>query len=313
MSARFLAVAVALLTMLFTVAAQDDDDVVRVNTNLVTVPMSVLDRQGRFVPNLSREQFHLFENGVEQEIAYFESAEKPFTVALLLDTSDSTKFQLTDIQNAAIAFTEQLRPDDHVLVAVFDKRVTILAEVTNDRASLRSSIMRAETGRGTSLYNAVEMIVRQRLNRIRGRKAMVIFTDGVDTTSGGATYEGTLHTAQELDALVYAIQYDTFKDLSGPSVTSKGESQTKAYARANLYMNLLADRTGGRFYSAGSLKVLNKNFALIAQELRQQYSIGYYPKHDTSAGARRIKVRVDTPGVVVRARRSYVFKPITQK
>jgi Ca-activated chloride channel family protein len=300
-----------------------DDDVVRVSTNLVTVPVSVMDRQGRFIADLSQGQFHLYENGVEQDIAYFESAEKPFTVALLLDTSDSTKFKLKDIQDAAIAFTEQLRPDDRVMVAAFDKRVAMLTEATSDRRALHEAIRRAQTGGGTSLYNAVEIIVGERLNRIRGRKAIVLFTDGVDTTSLGATYEGTLHMAQELDALAYAIQYNTYDDVMLQSVsqgqmmgtqvtTSKGESLQTAYARANRYLNLMADRTGGRFYYADTVKRLTEVFTHIAQELRQQYSIGYYPKNQlVDAEQRQIKVRVSLPSVVVRARRSYVFKPST--
>ena len=300
-----------------------DDDVVRVSTNLVTVPVRVMDRQGRFIADLSQGQFHLYENGVEQDIAYFESAEKPFTVALLLDTSDSTKFKLKDIQDAAIAFTEQLRPDDRVMVAAFDKRVAMLTEATSDRRVLHDAIRRTQTGGGTSLYNAVEIIVGERLNRIRGRKAIVLFTDGVDTTSLGATYEGTLHMAQELDALAYAIQYNTYDDVMSQSVsqgqmmgtqvtTSKGESLQTAYARANRYLNLMADRTGGRFYYADTVKRLTEVFTHIAQELRQQYSIGYYPKNQlVDAEQRQIKVRVSLPSVVVHARRSYVFKPST--
>src|SRR5207237_8039247 len=93
-----------------------EGDVVKVDTSLVTVPVSVLDRDGRFVPNLKREDFSIFENGVEQSIAYFEPAEKPFTVALLLDTSASTHFHLDEIREAAIAFAKQLRPQDRVLV-----------------------------------------------------------------------------------------------------------------------------------------------------------------------------------------------------
>lgn len=297
-----------------------EDDVVRVNTNLVTVPVSVMDRQGRFIPDLDQGPFHLYENGVEQEIAHFDSAEKPFTVALLLDTSDSTRFKFKDIQDAAIAFTEQLRPDDRVMVAAFDKRVTMLTEATSDRRVLQDAIRRARTGGGTSLYQAVEVIVGERLNRVRGRKAMVLFTDGVDTTSLGATYERTLHQAQELDALVYAIQYHTYDDAMSQSVssgalntqvtTSKGESLQTAYARGNRYLNLMAARTGGRFYYADTLRRLTEVFTHIAQELRQQYSIGYYPKNQlVNTEQRQLKVQVSLPGVVVRARRSYLFKP----
>jgi Ca-activated chloride channel homolog len=299
------------------------DDVVRVNTNLVTVPISVLDRHGKFIPDLTQEQFHLFENGVEQEIAYFESAETPFTVALLLDTSDSTKFKLKDIQDAAIAFTEQLRPEDRVMVIAFDINVNLLSEATSDRDALRKAIRRAQTGGGTSLYRAVNVAVNERLNRIRGRKAIVLFTDGVDTTSRDVTYEATLRTAEELDALVYTIQYNTYYDLmsesaaasSGPNtqlITSKGESLQTAYTRATRYLKLLAEKSGARSYYANNLNHLQETFAHIAQELRQQYSIGFYPKNDLDVAPRQIKVRVNSPGAVVRARRSYRFTRAAQ-
>ena len=163
-------------------------------------------------PDLSHDQFHLYENGIEQEIALFENAEKPFTVALLLDTSDSTKFKLNEIQDAAIAFVEQLRTDDRVIVAAFDRQITILAEESSDRRVLHDAIRRARTGGGTSLYNAVDVIVNQRLSHIRGRKAVVLFTDGVDTSSLAATYQGTLRAAEELDAFIYAIRYNTYDD-----------------------------------------------------------------------------------------------------
>jgi Ca-activated chloride channel homolog len=309
------------------VAGQEaaEGDVVRVSTTLVTVPVGVLDRQGRFVPGLSKGQFRLFENGVEQEIAYFEGVEKPFTVALLLDMSDSARLKLKDIQDAAAAFVEQLRPDDRVIVAAFDRRVTILAEATSDRRVLYNAIRRAQSGGGTGLYDSIDFIIGQRLSRIRGRKAIVLFTDGVDTSSRTATYPGTLRRAEELDAMAYAIQYNTYDDVmkgvksslseggaynSGQAVTARGERLDVAYARANRYLSSLADKTGGRFFYADSPEHLREVFARIAQELRQQYSIGYYAK-DLGPGTeqRRIKVRVGVPGVAVRARRGYVYKP----
>lgn len=299
-------------------------DVIRTSTSLVTVPVSVMDRQGRFIPDLGQGQFHLYENGIEQEIAFFENAEKPFTVALLLDTSDSTKFKLNEIQDAAIAFVEQLRPNDRVLVAAFDKQVKILTEATSDRRVLHDAIRNARTGGGTGLYNAIDAIFNQRLGRIRGRKAMVLFTDGVDTSSFGATYQGTLHAAEELDALVYAIRYNTYDDATedakrGQSLgqgiysdlrTANGERLGVAYARADRYLRLMTDKSGGRFYYADNVKHLSEVFTQIAKELREQYSLGYYPKNQREEAERRqIKVRVSMPGVVIRARRSYINKP----
>lgn len=301
-----------------------DIDVVRVSTTLVTVPVRVMDRQGRFIPDLSQGQFHLYENGIEQEIAFFENAEKPFTVALLLDTSDSTKFKLNEIQDAAIAFVGQLRGDDRVIVAAFDKQVTILAEATSDRRVLHDAIRGARTGGGTSLYNAIDVIINQRLSRIRGRKAIVLFTDGVDTASLAATYQGTLRAAEELDALVYAIRYNTYDDATNDATRGLSEGQTAysdlrtpsgdrldvAYARADRYLRLMTAKSGGRFHYADTVKRLTEVFTQIAKELREQYSVGYYPKNQGPEADRRlIKVRVSMPGVVVRARQSYLYKP----
>lgn len=292
-----------------------DDDIVRISTTLVTVPVGVMDRQGRFVPDLRAEQFHLYEDGVEQKIAYFESAEKPFTVALLLDTSDSTRFKLKDIQDAALAFIDQLRPDDRVMVAAFDKSISMLAEATNDRRVLESAIRRAQTGGGTGLYNAIDVIIKQRLSRIRGRKAIVLFTDGVDTGTKGPTYASTLRLGEELDALVYAIQYNTYDDtakkaldMNAQALTAKGEPLNVAYARAEHYLRLLSGKTGGRFYFADDLKRLREVFTIIARELREQYSLGYYPKSVGHDADRQIKVKVSVPNLAVRARRGYVYK-----
>jgi Ca-activated chloride channel family protein len=296
------------------------DDVVRVSTTLVTVPVSVMDRQGRFIPDLTEQQFHIYEDGIEQKIAYFDNAEKPFAVALMLDTSDSTRFKLKDIQDAALEFIDQLRPDDRVIVAAFDKNIAVLAEATSDRRMLTSAIRRVNTGGSTGLYNAIDVIINQRLNRIRGRKAIVLFTDGVDTASQSATYESTLRYAQELDALVYPIQYDTLEDLrkqatemNAQLVTAKGETLGVAYARAERYLRQMADKTGGRFYYAGNPKTLREVFTQIAQELREQYSIGYYPKNEGPGVERRIKVKVDVPRAVIKARRGYMYKAPTSR
>src|ERR1041384_7260245 len=298
-----------------------DDEVLQVSKTLVTVPVRVQDRQGRFVADLKQDQFHIYEDGVEQEIAYFEDADQPFTVALLLDISDSTKFKLKEIQDAAAAFVEQLRPDDRVILVAFDQNVAILTEATNDRGVLTQAIRRTQTGGGTSLYTAVDQVVKEQLNHARGRKAVVLFTDGMDTTSQSATYESTLRAAEELDALVYTIQYNTYNlalsslkptlssqvtFTTAQVVTSKGEPLSVAYARANEYLRLLAYKTGGRFYYADTVANLTKTFARIAEELRQQYSLGYYPKNQDTAGKRRqIKVRVNEPDVAIRTRHSY--------
>jgi VWFA-related protein len=320
-----------------------EGDVIRIDTNLVTVPVSVLDRQGRFISDLRREQFSVFENGVEQKIAYFEPTEKPFTVALLLDTSGSTFFHLWEIKEAAISFAKQLRPQDRVLVVTFDKLVMLLTEATNDSNVVTEVIERnAITGFSTRLYDAIDLVIKQRLNKIDGRKAIVLFTDGVDTASYQATYQSTLHEVEELDALIYPIQYDTtdFVDaqtrtnttivtstISGwpfprrsssrviygsPAASGPGTS-AEGYKVADQFLHKLAEKTGGRLYQANDRIQLSAAFSKIAEELRHQYSLGYYPQTTLQSGERReIKVQVDRPDVAVRARDSYVQRVTTK-
>ena len=317
-----------------------EGDVIKVNTSLVTVPVSVLDRQGRFVPNLQRDDFRILDNGVEQSIAYFEPAEKPFTVALLLDTSASTHFHMQEIREAAIAFAKQLRPQDRMLVVTFNDEVLLLTpNATNDLNTVETLIDEfANTGSSTRLYDAVHLTIRERLNQIKGRKAIVLFTDGVDTSSQQATYQTTLREAEELDALIYPIQYDTTdyaRSMQGGGNTvtvvttthgifgSKTSQQTynvpanngmpmpgtsKAdYDRADKYLHALANETGGRLYQANDTTQLADSFSRIAEELRRQYSLGYYPKTDNADdnAKREIKVRVKRPDLAVKARDSY--------
>jgi len=316
-----------------------EGDVVRVDTALVTVPVSVLDRQGRFVPNLRREDFTVFENGIEQSIAYFEPAEKPFTVALVLDTSASTHFHLWEIKEAAIAFATQLRPQDRVLVVSFNDQVLLLTEATNDLNVVSAVIQQnANSGASTRLYDAVDLVIKERLNKIQGRKAIVLFTDGVDTSSYLANYQSTVNEVEELDALIYPIQYDTSDYLramqsagsitivtsssnwpgrsssqviySGPAtggIPPPGTSKAD-YERADKYLHELAEKTGGRLYQANDSAQLTQAFSRIAEELRRQYSLGYYPQTAAfkNGERRQIKVRVHQPNLGVRARDSYV-------
>ncbi len=123
----------------------DAGDIIRVNTTLITLPVSAMDRDGRYVPNLQKEDFRIWEDGVEQDVAFFQSVDKPFSVVLMLDTSPSTKFRLEDIQDAAISFVNQLRSDDKVMVVSFDGEIRILSEFTTDRRQLHYAIQRSRT------------------------------------------------------------------------------------------------------------------------------------------------------------------------
>jgi von Willebrand factor type A domain. len=333
--------------------SDDENEVLKVETNLVTMPVSVLDRDGRFIAGLRQQDFKIFENGVEQKVGYFQSVEQPFTVILMLDVSPSTQWQIEDIQNAADTFVDQLRPDDRVMVMAFDERVHILSNVTNDRYQLHNAIHRTRFGDGTSLYEAVDHVLGQELSQIQGRKAVVLFTDGVDTTSRSADFESTVKEAEEADALFYTIRFDTSRDMNPygmggrrgggrgyppggqggggvtwgdilgsiiaggggglpPSVYGRrggggAGNSPEEYETGKKYLNALAQETGGREFEADSLTNLSTAFAGIAEELRRQYSIGYYPDKVGQAGERRsISIRVNRPNVVVRAKNTYI-------
>jgi VWFA-related protein len=314
----------------------DAGDVIRVSTTLITIPVSVMDRDGRYIPNLQKEEFRIWEDNVEQDVAFFQSVDKAFSVVLMLDTSPSTQFRLEEIQDAAISFVNQLRSDDRVMVVEFNGDINVLSDFTNDRSKLQRAIRRAETDDGTSLYDAVDMVINQKLNRVTGRKAIVLFTDGVDTTSRRADYQSNVMDAQELDALIYPVRYDTAQDMNvgnyppiqqpvdifgqilggifgGGRRRGGGGGRGTArddYNRAGRYLMDLADSTGGREYRADSLQNMTYAFANVAEELRRQYTIGYYPKRTPQAGQRRmIKVRARQPNLAVRARESYIFNP----
>jgi VWFA-related protein len=300
--------------------AVPEGDVVKVETNLVTIPVSVYDHNGIYISGLRQEDFKIFEDGKEQQIAYFATVDKPFTVILLLDTSPSTALKIEDIRASARAFVDQLKIEDKVQVITFDLGVHVHGEATSDREEIYKNINKASFGGGTSLYEAVDIALRKQLAKIDGRKAIVLFTDGVDTTSTRAHYEDTIDEAEESEALIFPIYFNTFFDTRGglgginagqiPSMSRTMGRGTSAeeYARGRHYLDDLAMYTGGRVFRPDSTPGgLTSAFEGIADELRRQYNIGYVPQDEGTPGQRKqIKVRVDRSNVVVRNRDSYI-------
>jgi Ca-activated chloride channel homolog len=298
-------------------AARTDEEVLKIETNLITIPVSVFDRNGLYIPGLRQNDFKIFEDGVEQTIAYFGTQDKPFTVALLIDTSPSTQYKIDEIHRAAEAFVDKLQPQDSVIVIEFNSSVKVQTQATNDREKIYKAINRAKFGDGTSLYNAVDEALRKQLSKIEGRKAVVLFTDGVDTTSRKNSYEGTLNFAEESDALIFPIYYNTYfenraRNIGGwPDIWGSPPmigTTAEEYARGRQYLQDLAEATGGRvFRPEATPGGLTRAFEGIAEELRRQYNIGYVPTDEGRPGQRKsIKVRVNRPNLVIRARDSYV-------
>lgn len=306
-----------------------DDDLITVDATLVTIPISVFDRSGLYISGIRKEEIKIYEDGKEQEIAYFGISEKPFTVALLIDTSPSTEYKIEEIRRAAKAFVDELQPQDKVIVIEFDGDPQVLTEATNDRQKIYRGIDKADFGGGTALYDTIDFTLNKRMNKIEGRKAIVLFTDGVDTVSR-KSYDSTMRDAEEADSIIFPIYYNTFLGNSGITnggiggiggginggiIPSVGGMQNRGYgtsseeyALGKRYLDELASYTGGRVFTPEKTPGgLQAAFEGIAEELRRQYNIGYYPADEGKIGQRKqIKVRVYRPKLIVRARDSYI-------
>lgn len=305
-----------------TVTDGGDDSVIRVGTELVTVPVSVYERSGVYLSGLRRTDFRIYEDGSEQEIAYFGTTELPFSVVLLVDVSGSTDQKMRQIQSAALSFIQNLKPNDRVSIVEFASGINTLCDFTTDRMVLEKAIGKLRSGGGTALYEAVERVLKRSFNGVEGRKAVVLFTDGVDTAGNSNGYERTLALAEESDAAVYSVYYNTYLEMRGintgqgpmtgiPSITRPPDipgMRPEDYARGRAYLEELARITAAKMFRSDSTSGgLSAAFAGIAEELGNQYSIGYYPSEPGAPGQRKqIKVRVARPNVGIRARDSYI-------
>lgn len=406
--------------------AQEVVETIKTDTNLVMVPVIATSTNGIYVTDLTKSDFTISEDGVPHEIAFFGKVAAPFHVILMLDTSASTQEKLRQIQSAAYAFVQQLQPADRVKIISFDDQVRDLNEFTSNRETLRVAINSTRSGQGTKVYDAIELALNT-VRRIQGRKAIVVFTDGVDWHSDRASLNSTLRYLDEEGVIVYPIRYDTratteaiareqaeqispalptigvvrrappsgttaptfpsdepiptsgsqrrtgplglptareimrtrrenerrrYPDPNDPnqlpgslppdtddrmppdsrvpsarripgqpdpgSTTTTGRRRSReddsitrmldlAYGTADQYLDALAEKSGGRLLRADTLDSLPDAFAQIANELRTQYMLGYYPlnkEHDQRY--RRIKVATTRKGVVIRARPGYL-------
>ena len=368
----------------------DEDEAVKVETNLVTLPVVVSDRGGRYVPDLKAEEFNVSEDGAAQKVAFFATVSEPFNVVLLIDTSASTTVEkMREVQEAAVAFVNQLQPGDRVKVVSFDDTVRELSKFTGDRAALASAIRATRPGKGTRLYDAFDLAYRSLL-REKGRKAVVMLTDGVDWHSDGRTYDDNRRALEETDVVVYPVRFDTLAETErlareqsrgGQSIdlgtilggkipglpgsvrinTRGGRTTTdtrggdpsrdagrgggpkdpntfpgtrpggvpgastggtarppdpgdesiralmeRIYRLADDYLEEMARTSGGRLVRADNNLMLPQAFRQIAEELRTQYSLGYYPTNPAREGKyRKIRVRTTRKDVAVRTRPGY--------
>jgi VWFA-related protein len=300
-----------------------DPSALRIETTLVIVPVMAMNKDGKYLPGLTVTDFQVYEDNMKQEISDFGSAETPINVALILDVSASTRFKLEDIQDAAMAFVDQLRPQDRVMVVSFDQQVRVEAEFTNERDKLMLAILRTRTGGGTRVQDALDLTLTERLNNIQGRKAIVTFTDGVDNLSRLATWKDVTSQVEESGVIVYPVRYDTLADVTpafvatglprNVKVTVSGANKEE-YDRAAQSLKNLAAVSGGRYYEVETIGDTKQAFANIAEELRRYYWLGYYPPNTARDGKyRKISVTVSKPDAVLRARQGYRAPSVESK
>lgn len=275
--------------------SKEDQEVIKLQSMLVQIPVVVSDKGGRYITDLTVKDFQLYEDGIEQQISFFVSTEEPFNVVLLLDSSGSMLKELEGVKQAAMAFIESLRSVDRGMVISFSDSVQIQCEMTGDRDSLKRAIRAIRPGEHTQVYEAVYTAVWEKLSEIKGRKAVILFTDGIDTASSEIEEDDTFDAVIESEeVIIYPIRYGTKKD--------------KATRAAAEYLEKLAVYSGGISEQADELSDLGKAFSRIADELRRQYVVGYYPARlAASDNIRKIKLILNREGVKIRSRLEYKY------
>jgi len=306
-------------------SAEDQDSPafeIKMDSTLINVPVIVTDMKDRYVPGLHASDFALYENGTSQEIKHFDSVEEPFNVALLLDTSFSARAVIDDIKQAAKDFVRQLRPQDRAMIVTFDWQVRTLCSLTDDHKVLENAIKKAAVADqlGTMLRAAVDRVQQQTFKPIKGRKAIVLLTDGKDAGSQ-VSARSLLASASAGDTLIYSVFYTTGLPQERESNVGRRagvrpnpdleeqrdrrEKEAKARNKdATDFLEKLSESSAGRYYQS-DLTNLRKTFEKIADELRNQYRLGFYPVDDRMGSTHNIKVEVNRSDLKVSARSIY--------
>src|SRR5215471_6300009 len=285
-------------------AVSQDQDTLKVSVDLVNVPFSVTDRHGRFVSGLTAKDFTVEEDGRRQQIRNFaRENELPLTIAMLVDTSPSVRPVFEEEKTTANAFLESiLRPKDLALVIGFDRSVTLVQDYTENIKLLKSAINELEIGGGTSIYDAVYLACKEKLGTEAGRKAIILISDGEDTTSK-VKFNEALISAHKSNAVIYAISNAMGGFFApgrlGGGIVLGGGGDTKTLKK-------FTDDTGGTTFVISNEHGFKKIFDQIAEELRSQYSLGYVSLNTARDGKyRQIKITTRESGYTVKARRGY--------
>ncbi len=323
------AVGVALITAIASVCfGQDPDDVVRTNVSLVQLNVGVVDRQGRAITYLNRNDFAVYEDGVKQSIQLFEPAQAPFSLVLLLDMSGSTINFRQQLKLASQRFLDALAPEDRIAVVQFNAKVKSLTRFSTDRKKTAYAIEIASGVGETHFYEALQYSLKELEKEGKRRKAIVVLTDGLDShlrkedrqtvaqaqTDAEALAALKPQNSSALNAVLAAAdrQGVTIYPLALPSGDPKrlpipGPDITGIYTAARMRMQALAERTGGRLNEINRLEKMAQLYREVAADLRTLYTVGYQPAGDRPTGKwHEIRVEVTNPELIARTKTGYV-------
>jgi len=301
-SARLAAAFVAIAAV--GASGQPPDDastqIFRTGVDIVSLNVTVVDPQQRYVTDLSQDEFSVFEDGVLQDMTFFTRVNQPIALSLLIDSSASMEQRMATAHEAAIGFARRLRPQDLAQVVDFDSRVEIAQNFTNDAAALERAIRSTTAGGSTSLFNALYISLRE-LAKVRAttsdevrRQAIVLLSDGEDTSSL-VGYEEVLELAKRSETAIYAI-----------GLQPRDTAAARGFREAEYVLRQLSQETGGRSVFIQRPEDLAGIYAQIADELSSQYTVGYVSKNPLRDGAwRRVVVRVSRPNLAARTKRGY--------
>jgi VWFA-related protein len=287
-------------------------DLIKLEARLVNLNVKVSDATGKTLPSLRKEDFVVYEDGVPQDLSYFEQVSAPLNIVLLLDLSGSTAHKMKIIKKAAQKFVDSLKPDDNIAVAAFTRRFFIISNFTTNHKQLKDRIDDIKNRHsGTAYYDAMWATLNLLDEPGGTRKAVVVLTDGVDNSLDHPDdsdfnpkhgFDELLARVEEADATIYPIYFDTEYETIG----KQGRSGHDAYATARKQLEVLADQTGATMFKAERAEDLEGVYNKVAAELHSLYSMAYTPKTVRKDGEwRKISVALKFPDTKVRTKRGY--------
>jgi len=278
---------------------QAEDDAVRLHSDLVVVTVTVTDATGAYAHGLNAGDFSMLEDGAPQKVNSFLSEESPFAAVVLIDMSGSMEYKFGLVRAAAASFLDHIRENDQVAVYGFNNKIRQFQDFTNLR-DISDYIWDAKAEDSTRMYDCMDEAIAALEKRDEKRRAMLLISDGCDTISRKASMESVLKKGLAAGVIIYSV------DLIEDSMLTVGSTDSMTLRRGRVEMKEFASQSGGRYVHSPQGDKLEEAFANIVDELRNQYTITYYPTNRKRDGRwRKLQVSVSRPKLETRARKGY--------